>query len=76
MESEKKSNGALIGSVIIIIILIIGGIYIWQSKMKSTLEEKAKVQNIIQMNANELDALEQNLNTTDTNIGVDANTIN
>lgn len=76
MEPEKKSNGALIGSIIIIIILIIGGIYVWQSKMKSALEEKARVQNIIQMNANELDALQQDLNTTDTNINVDANTIN
>mgnify|MGYP001570673623 CR=1 FL=1 len=36
MESEEKSNGALVGSFIIIIILIIGGIYVW---IKS-LEEK------------------------------------
>jgi hypothetical protein len=35
MEPEKKSNGALIGSVIIIIILIIGGIYVWQAKVKT-----------------------------------------
>lgn len=31
MEPEKKSNGALIGLIVIIIILILGGIYIWQT---------------------------------------------
>jgi heme/copper-type cytochrome/quinol oxidase subunit 4 len=40
MESEKKSNGALVGSIIIIIILVIGGIYMWQSKIKSDLNKK------------------------------------
>ena len=77
MEPEKKSNGALIGSVIIIIILIIGGIYIWQSKVKSALEQK-KVQSeaITPMDANALDALEQDFGTTDTNIDIDVNTIN
>ena len=41
MEPEKKSNGALVGSIIIILILVIGGIYIWQSKVKNVLEEKS-----------------------------------
>lgn len=40
MEEEKKPNGAFLGLVIIIIILIIGGIYVWQSKIKSVLKEK------------------------------------
>jgi hypothetical protein len=34
MEIEQKTNGALIGSVIIIIILIIGGIYLWKVSLK------------------------------------------
>lgn len=34
MEPEKKSNGALVGSIIIIIILVIGGIYFWQTSLK------------------------------------------
>jgi ABC-type Na+ efflux pump permease subunit len=77
MEPEKKSNGALIGSIIIIIILIIGGIYIWQSKVQKALEEKKLgEENVVPLDANELNALEQDLNTTDTNIDVDANTIN
>lgn len=29
---EKKSNGALVGIIIIVIILIIGGIYMWMTK--------------------------------------------
>ena len=31
---EQKSNGALIGSIIIIVILIIGGIYFWKTSIK------------------------------------------
>lgn len=34
MEPEQKSNGALIGSIIIIIILVIGGIYFWKNSLK------------------------------------------
>lgn len=30
MEPENKTNGALIGSVIIVIILIIGGVYLFK----------------------------------------------
>lgn len=41
MEEEKeKPNGAFLGLVIIIIILIIGGIYVWQSKVKNTIFQK------------------------------------
>lgn len=31
MEPQQK-NGALVGSVIIVLILIIGGIYMWQNR--------------------------------------------
>ena len=34
MEADKKSNGALFGSIVIIIILIIGGIYLFYGKIK------------------------------------------
>ena len=78
METEKKPNGALIGSIIIIIILIVGGIYVWQSKIKNALQGKKTIseENVIPGDANELNALEQDLNTADTNIGVDANSVN
>lgn len=41
MESQKKSNGALVGSIIIIIILILGGIYFWKNSLKSRIETKS-----------------------------------
>ena len=81
MEPEKKSHGALIGSIIIIVILLVGGMYVWQSKMKrDALEQKAmqeqtaiSSQNI--QNTNDLNNLEQQINTTDPNVGVDVNKI-
>lgn len=33
MEPEQKSNGALIGSIVIIVILIIGGIFLWKNSL-------------------------------------------
>jgi uncharacterized protein YxeA len=30
-ETQKKSNGALVGSIIVIIILVIGGLYLWKN---------------------------------------------
>lgn len=34
MEPTNKSNGALVGSIIIVIILIIGGIYLYMTKIE------------------------------------------
>jgi len=34
MGGEEKSTGALIGSIIIIIVLILGGLYLWNAKMQ------------------------------------------
>jgi ABC-type Na+ efflux pump permease subunit len=77
MEPEKKSNGALVGSIIIIIILIAGGIYIWQTKVQKALEEKKfQEENVVPLDTNELNTLEEDLNTTDTTIDVDVNAIN
>lgn len=75
MEPEKKSNGAFIGLVIIIIILIAGGIYIWQENKKM---KAAQVQGEATLNQDSaaLDGLDQELQTTDTNVGVDPNGIN
>jgi len=39
METEQKSNGALIGLIVIVIILIIGGIYLWQTSLKDNTTE-------------------------------------
>ena len=79
MGPEKKSHGALIGSIIIIIILIIGGIYAWQTKVKDIKLKQQQVEMqaaaINAANMNELKTLEQDLNSIDTNTGVDAETI-
>jgi uncharacterized protein HemX len=89
MEQEKKSHGALIGSIIIIIILIIGGIYVWQSQIKTIQQKKAEekilqdqtqaeiqAQAITEEDTNDLETLDQDLNNTNTNTGVDINTLN
>ena len=75
MEPEKKSNGALIGSIIIIIILIVGGIYIWQSKVQKTLEEKNAQSEIAvptDADAEELDILDNDINEADIDLGASA----
>jgi hypothetical protein len=74
MEPEKKSNGALIGLVIIIIILIIGGIYMWKVNKNTAEEMEAQNNTLSNQDSADLDALEQDLNTADTSI--DATAIN
>ena len=73
MEPEKKSHGAIIGSIIIIIILIIGGLYIWQSKVKTAIEEKQPPATPTTIDPNELNAIDQDLNTVDTDVDADVN---
>jgi type II secretory pathway pseudopilin PulG len=34
MDQNKKSNGALIGSIIVIIILVVGGIYVFKMNIQ------------------------------------------
>jgi len=74
MEPEKKSNGALVGLIIIIIILIVGGIYIWQSS-KDTLES-TQPEVITEEDSIILDTLDQDLTDIDTNIDVDLDAVN
>lgn len=38
MEPNNKSNGALVGSIIIVLILIIGGVYLYTTKIDKTPE--------------------------------------
>jgi len=78
MEPEKKSNGALVGLIIIILILVIGGIYFWQ-KSKDTVGNSTTPQsqtaNVVNEDSAELNKLEAEINTTSTNTEVDATTI-
>lgn len=71
MEPEKKSNGAFIGLAIIIIILIVGGIYAWQSKVN--LEKPSET--LSTEDENTVETLDQDLNTLETDLGVDVNAI-
>ncbi|OGI67200.1 hypothetical protein A3A05_00545 [Candidatus Nomurabacteria bacterium RIFCSPLOWO2_01_FULL_41_12] len=73
MEPEKKSNGALVGLAIIIIILVVGGLYIWQSQ---EMPEAPIQENITTEDSSELDTLEADLQMTDTQTGVDVDAVN
>jgi ABC-type Na+ efflux pump permease subunit len=76
MEPEKKSNGALFGLIVILIILIIGGIYVWQSKMKSALEgQNIQSENVTPADSDELNTLEQDLNSIDTSVDAGIETV-
>jgi hypothetical protein len=50
METEKKSNGALFGSIVIIIILIIGGIYLFITKLEEIKNNQNVNQNLSTLN--------------------------
>lgn len=73
MEPEAKTNGAFVGLVVIIIILVIGGIYIWQSN-KDTLKMQEEPA-ITETDSADLNSLELEANTIDASTGVDANAV-
>jgi uncharacterized protein HemX len=78
MEPEKKANGALVGLIIIIIILIAGGIYMWQSNKQMQDEmtnSQAQSETASNQDSAELTALEVDVNSANTSTGVDANTV-
>ena len=75
MEPEKKADGAFIGIIIIIIILIVGGIYIWQSNKNKILQEKSATVGVTSEDVGQLDTLEQELQTANIETGVDTATI-
>lgn len=79
---DKKSNGAFIGAVIVIIILVLGGLYVWQNQNKESTEPKKEIgeENTDQSSAvinayNELEAFDQELGTTNTNVEVNVDTL-
>jgi len=61
MEPEKKSNGAMIGLIVIIVILIVGGIYLWRTRMKETQPNDTSSLNSINNEANALDTEVNNM---------------
>ncbi len=75
MEPEKKSNGAFIGVIVIIVILIVGGIYIWQSNQETKELQRSQAEALSQEDAAALNALEADGASADSNVDVDANNI-
>ncbi len=78
MEPEKKSNGALVGLIIIVIILVLGGAYLWFTKSKMTTNEEVNSRTtspVTTQDSSALDALQNDLNISDTNIDVDVNAV-
>ncbi|MEK7569325.1 MAG: hypothetical protein AAB500_00315 [Patescibacteria group bacterium] len=68
-ESEPKGNGALVGAVIVVLLLIIGGVYFWKTNMKKEVAPPAPEQEDVgDMGGEGVSAegnLEANLNSVD-----------
>lgn len=77
MEPEKKSNGALVGLIIIVIILIIGGLYVWQTN-KNVIKNGGEqpTETLSEEDTLDLENLDQETSTLETDIGVDVDSIN
>ena len=75
MEQEQKTNGAFVGLAIIVIILIIGGFYIW--KQKENIEQTNQTQTgaITAQDAAVLDALGNDPNNSDASTNVDVSNV-
>ncbi|MFA6301032.1 MAG: hypothetical protein WC609_01635 [Candidatus Paceibacterota bacterium] len=80
MEPEKKSNGALIGLIVIVIILILGGIYIAISN-RSVIEKTVNSEINIESSPNTqnqgaaLDSLDKEIQSTNTDLSIDVNNL-
>ena len=63
---EQKSNGALIGSIIIIIILIIGGLYLYKTSVKEKVGQvnQSTTVNPTTSNSDSTTDIETDLNNT------------
>jgi hypothetical protein len=65
-QTPAKSNGALIGLIIVIVILVIGGVYLWQKNMA----DRAAEQNGVPSDINTLDADVQNMDLDSVDSGM------
>lgn len=74
MEPDKKVNGAMVGLIIIILILVVGGIYIWQQSREAAPVDNVGTEGEV-MSEEELEALENEVNTLETDIGVDVESV-
>ena len=71
-----KSNGAMVGLIIIILILVIGGIYMWwANKNKADSTQVPQYQAVSPSDSNDLNTLEADVKGADTSTGVDVNSV-
>lgn len=76
--TDKKSNGALIGTIIIIIMLILGGIYFWSNKTEVAPETQdtsfndSNEASVIESGLTELEQLDA---TLETDFSLDVNSV-
>ncbi|MDP9249521.1 MAG: hypothetical protein M3M85_03385 [bacterium] len=68
MEPEKKMNGAMVGLIVIIVILLIGGVYVWQSKVNDVPAENGAQSEVSPADEEDLNSLEEDLNSVNTDI--------
>lgn len=66
MEKDKKTSGAMVGLMIILIVLIIGGVYTWKSKVKDAPDNQQVFAPITVEDEEELDALLEDLGASGT----------
>jgi len=74
-ENNTKGRGSLVGLVIIIIILVVGGIYIWQSGVKNV-EQQNQIDSVTTEDSTDLNALNQDLQNADLNVDVNIDSLN
>lgn len=78
MDNDKKSNGAFVGAVIVIILIIVGAIYMWNKKpaeVETPVENNEVSEDATVLNAyEELGGIESDVNTInpDTDLKIDS----
>ena len=65
MPMHEKSSGALIGSIVIVIILIVGGIYLWKNAMEKKSAEENSTSSDYQSVDNTAASMDAELNSMD-----------
>lgn len=83
---DKKSNGALVGAIIVVLILVLGGLYLWQANsLKDKDSQTIDTDNTVSNQPNqevetldietELDLLEQENMSGDVDVTEGINTV-
>jgi hypothetical protein len=65
MEKNTKSNGATVGLIIIVLLLVVGGAYTWKSKLQNDKNNQQIFAPITVEDEAELNALLEDLGTTE-----------